>query len=152
MSYNVEAIVKFNDGIAYVLDKPIEFKFYKQGSLIIGLDDSCTFISCYYYDRPTPGFYAFGGRKFDIHLENGEVEHCYGQWWSGGHSKAAELLGEELVHVTYETKDELKKCYVFTGSSAIKSKLEELRQSYSGEIYGYWDYEAKLKGWEAPRR
>lgn len=24
---------------------------------------------------------AFGGRKFDIVLDNGEIEKCEGQWW-----------------------------------------------------------------------
>lgn len=150
--YTVEAIVEFNDGIAYVLDKPVEYKYYKQGNMIIGLDDSCTFVQCYYYDRPTPGFYAFGGHKFDIQLENGEVEHCYGQWWDGGYVKAEKLLGEKLVNVTYRSIDDLKNCYVFFGGAAIDRNIDELRHSYSGKIHGYWEYEAILKGWEAPRR
>ena len=150
--YNVEAIVKFNDGIAYVLDKPVKFKYYKHGKLIIGLDDSCTFVQCYHYDRPTPGFYAFGGHKFDLQLENGEIEHCYGQWWDGGYGEAEQLLGEEFIHVTYNTVDNLRNCYVFYGCCAIKSYLDDLRSSYSGKIHGYREYEAILQGWEAPRR
>ncbi|WKL00871.1 hypothetical protein Q0F98_28665 [Paenibacillus amylolyticus] len=71
MSYQVEAIVKFNQGIAFVLDNPVKYTYYKHGNLIIGLDDTCTFVRCYYYDRPTPGFEAFGGHKFDITLDDG---------------------------------------------------------------------------------
>src|SRR5690625_6053855 len=103
MDYNVEAVVEFNQGVAFVLDKPVKYKYYKQGNLIIGLDDSCTFIRCFKYSRPSPGFYAFGGSKFDLQLENGEVEHCYGQWWDGGYKEASELLGVELVDATFET-------------------------------------------------
>ncbi|SMF88051.1 hypothetical protein SAMN05661091_4084 [Paenibacillus uliginis N3/975] len=143
-------LLKFNDGVAYVLDKPIEYKYYQQGDLIIGIDDSCTFIKSYYYDRPSPGFYAFGGHKFDIPLENGEVVHCYGQWWDGGYEKVESLLGEELVSVTYRDIQSLENCFVFTGSCAIKDSIEKLRQTYTGEVYEYRAYEAMLKGRDYP--
>lgn len=152
MTYEVKAIVEFNSGIAYVLDRPVEFKYYREGNLIIGLDDTCTFVRTYIYDRPSAGFEAFGGSKFDITLENGEVIHCHGQWWDGGIDKAAKLLGDELVRVTFDDIESLKNCFVFTGNYAIKSSLEQLRQTYTGKIYGYWEYEAILKGREAPIR
>ncbi|AIQ54535.1 hypothetical protein [Paenibacillus sp. FSL R7-0331] len=152
MSNQVEAIVTFNDGIAYVLSQPVEFTYYKQGDLIIGLDDTCTFVSCYFYERPSMGFKAFGGREFDITLENGEVIHCDGQWWDGGYQKAEKLLGEELVRVTYEDIESLKKCYVFSGCKAIASSLSKLRETYDGEVQGYWAYEALLKGRDKPIR
>lgn len=152
MSYEVKAVVKFNQGIAFVLNKDVEFTYYKQGSLIIGLDPTCTFVKCYHYERPTPGFSAFGGREFDIPLENGEVIHCNGQWWDGGYSKAAELLGEELISATYNDIKSLKNCYVFYGSAAIKGKVEELRSTYSGDVQGYYAFEAILNGREKPIR
>lgn len=34
---------------------------------------------------------TFGGRKFDIVLDNGEIEKCEGQWWD-----AAALCGVRL--------------------------------------------------------
>ena len=142
----VQAIVKFNDDIAFALANPVKFTYYREGNLIIGLDDTCTFVHCYYYQHPSYGFKAFGGREFDIHLENGEVVHCNGQWWDGGYLKAAELLGEELIDVTYNDVETLKNCYVYYGATGIKSRVEELRRSYTGEVQGYWDYEAKLKG------
>ncbi|WP_339273544.1 hypothetical protein MKY59_20805 [Paenibacillus sp. FSL W8-0426] len=151
MTYKVENIVTFNDGIAFVLDKPVEYKYYKHGNLIIGLDDTCTFVQCYYYQR-MQGFEAFGGHKFDITLENGEVIHCHGQWWDGGYQQAAELLGEELVHATFNDKESLTKCYVFTGSQAIKDSLENLQSTYQGDVQGYWAYEAFLKGRDKPIR
>ncbi|GKU80154.1 hypothetical protein [Paenibacillus sp. L3-i20] len=152
MDNDVQAIVKFNQGIAFVLKKPIEFTYYREGNLIIGLDSTCTFVHCYYYDNPSPGFYAFGGRKFDIQLDNGDVINCYGQWWAGGYQQAAKLLGEELVPVTYKDVESLKDCYVFYGAYAIKSRVAETENNYEGVIYGYWDYEALINGWEKPRR
>lgn len=152
MPYEVEAIVKFNDGVAYVLDKPVEFTYYKEGGLIIGIDDTCTFIQTYYYETPSYGFKAFGGREFDIVLENGDVIHCNGQWWDGGAQKAEELLGEELVHATYNDLENLKECYVFYGCVAVASNLAKLRDTYHGEIQGYWSYEAELKGKDKPIR
>lgn len=148
----VEAVVRFNQGVAFVLKQDVEFTYYKHGSLIIGLDPTCTFVKCYYYERPTPGFQAFGGREFDIHLENGEVIHCNGQWWDGGYIKAAELLGEELVHATYNDVESLKNCYVFYGASAIKSRIEAMKNTFNGTVQGYWEYEAIIKGREKPIR
>ncbi|OBZ13303.1 hypothetical protein [Bacillus sp. FJAT-26390] len=152
MENAVKAIVKFNDGVAYVLDNPVEFTYYREGNIIIGLDSTCTFVNCYVYDRPSPGFQAFGGRRFDIKLDNGDVIECHGQWWNGGYSKAAELLGEKLVSVTYKDVDSLKSCYVFNGACAIKSRVEDMNNNYDGVIHGYWEYEAILNGWEKPRR
>lgn len=31
---------------------------------------------------------AFGGRKFDIVLDNGEIEKCEGQWWDAATDRA----------------------------------------------------------------
>ncbi|WP_145153044.1 hypothetical protein [Paenibacillus xylanexedens] len=152
MSYQVEAIVKFNQGIAFVLDNPVKYTYYKHGNLIIGLDDTCTFVRCYYYDRPTPGFEAFGGHKFDITLDDGEVIHCHGQWWDGGYDRAAELLGEKLIHASYNTAEDLRNCYVFFGSKAVENSLDQLRKTYHGDVQGYWTYEANLKGLDQPRR
>ena len=33
---------------------------------------------------------AFGGRKFDIVLDNGEIEKCEGQWWDAVTDRARE--------------------------------------------------------------
>lgn len=152
MSYKVEKIVNFNDGIGFVLDKPIEFKYRKEGNLIIGIDDTNTFVKTYIYERPSPGFHAFGGHKFDIELENGEVIHCDGQWWDGGYQRAERLLGEKLVSATYNDVESLKNCYVFTGCTAIETNLAKLRDTYKDEIQGYWKYEALLKGRDRPIR
>lgn len=38
---------------------------------------------------------AFGGRKFDIVLDNGEIEKCEGQWWDAATDRAREELEKE---------------------------------------------------------
>lgn len=38
---------------------------------------------------------AFGGRKFDIVLNNGEIEKCEGQWWDAVTDRAREELEKE---------------------------------------------------------
>jgi len=140
------AVVKFNQGEAFVLSDKVEFKYQQHGNLIIGIDDSETFLDLYVYERPTPSFKAFGGHEFDIQLENGEVIHCNGQWWSGGIKQAEHILGKEITNVTYKSQQELKDCYVFTGCCAIKEKLEALRETYDGVVYEYREYEQLLKG------
>lgn len=142
----IQALVKFNSGVALVLDKSPEFKYYRQGNLIIGLDDTCTFVKCYYYERPSLGFYAFGGREFDIQLDDGDIVHCNGQWWDGGYRQASELLGEELMDVTYNDIPSLNDCYVYYGCFAIKSELEEKINSWDKQIYEYYEYEKFIKG------
>jgi hypothetical protein len=145
MSIDLIALVKFNQGKAFVLKDKLELKYNKQDGLIIGLDDSCTFLDLYYYEAPSQGFKAFGGREFDITLENGEVIHCNGQWWSGGSEKASKLLGEEVISCTANDAESLKRCYVYHGYYAIKEQLEELARSYEGKFYEYYEFEKELK-------
>ncbi|HIW31273.1 MAG TPA: hypothetical protein IAA29_00650 [Candidatus Paenibacillus intestinavium] len=142
---NVLALVKMNGRNALVLNNEPKYTYYKHGNLIIGIDDECLFITCYVYSTPTPGFYAFGGHKFDITLDNDEIIHCYGQYWDGGYEKATDLLGIELTTVSYRGINELKNCYVFTGSTIIKEGYERLVQEYTGKVYEYREYENFLR-------
>ena len=58
---------------------------------------------------------AFGGRKFDVVLDNGEIEKCEGQWWDAVTDRAREDEDcEEWEEVDscwgcYEETDELIK-------------------------------------------
>lgn len=140
MKIEVLTLVKFNSNVAMVLRDEISYKYTKYGDLIIGTDQSGTFVRCYEYNRPSPGFFAFAGTDFDISLENGEIIHCYGQWWDGGYKRAAKILGCELVHVAYRSLEELKKCYVFIGTSANKDNLTTLINGYQGKVYRYKEY------------
>jgi hypothetical protein len=138
------ALVKFNSSVAMVLDEMPDLKFKKQGEfpfehVILGSDG--TFLQTYFYDQPGTHWQAFGGRKFDIMMEDGSVEHCYGQWWDGVKETHKKMVDGEIVAVTAASIDDLKKCYVFFGYKGIKHKISELLSQYKGIIYDYWDYE-----------
>jgi hypothetical protein len=139
----VIAITKFNDGIAFVFDEMPPMTYTKYGNkLIIGTNGIKYVV--YTYDLPSPGFYAFEGRKFDIELTDGTIEHCYGQWWDGGYREAEKIIGERLVSLTSSTVQELKKCYVFFGGCISAQKYNELIESYNGRLYGYREYETTI--------
>ena len=136
------AVVRFNSGEAYVLDENPNLEYVKNGNTIVGTDG--IFCNCYFFETPGPRWKAFAGREFDIQLKDGEIVKCNGQWWSGVTEKAVEILGEKPIHITAGFIDDLKKCYVFFGYTAIRSKIEELRKQYNGIVWDYWDYEATI--------
>jgi len=143
---NIIASVKFNTGKAYVVDNIEEYKYYRLGDNIIYGTDGLRYI-CYKYDPPSKNFYAFGGRKFNLKIEDtDEVVECYGQWWDGGYNILEKELGLNLIHFTYNTIDELKKCYVYYGASIDRNKFDEII-SQVGELfyYGYYEYEKVIK-------
>lgn len=137
----VIAITKFNQGHALVLRDKIKFNYEKHGNILIGIDDTGTFVDCLIYERPTAGFKAFGGREFNIELTNGETVHCNGQWWHGGFEKAEKILGSKLVSATVRDIESLEGCYVFSGCCAIKDKYQELIDNYEGRIFGNREFE-----------
>lgn len=137
------ATIKFNDQIALVLSEHPKFNYKQYGDIIIGIDKTETFVNCYRYED-CGNWKAFAGHKFDIQLENGEVIHCDGKWWHGGHKKAEEILGMKLVNVTYQDIESLKQFYVFAGDCAVNDKLEQLISGYDGKIYEYQEYEASI--------
>jgi len=152
-NYKILAKVKFNSGIAVVLNKRPLLKFYRtnhrniqscgeKGNLIYGTDG--LFYDCYFYKRPGRNAMAFGGRKFTINLENGESVDCHGQWWDGAHEEICELLKIELTLVTFRAIEDLKKCYVFAGCTAEVSGWNKLLNSVDMPIHEYREYEKKL--------
>lgn len=139
----VIARVRFNSGFAYVLDTKIEFKYSQHNTCIIGKDGA--FRNFYAYDKPSPGFYAFGGRKFTINLENGGEVEAWGQWWSGLNSESLGLLESPVINVTVGYLDDLKQCYVFSGMWAVSFEFAQLIKEYRGITYEYWDYDKILR-------
>lgn len=75
---------------------------------------------------------AFGGRKFDIVLDSGEIEKCEGQWWDAVTDRAREELEKEgnplskMVLIGVSSVDRLLDCYVYYGLWASESKIEEM--------------------------
>ena len=143
--YEIEAVVKFNDGEALVLNKYPQIKYEKHGGYLFGLDEYGIFVNVYAYERPSGSFKAFAGREFDISMVDGTFTKANGQWWDAGSDKLAEALGSKIIGVTINTKEELSKCYVFFGEKADENEYNKLRDTYSGKVYHYYEYEKILK-------
>ena len=139
----IEAIVKFNSGVAYVFNREPDYKYQRDGDLLWAKDGP--FYSCYGYEPPSRAFQAFGGREFDLKLLDGGVVHCSGEWWDKGLWKLRAKLGLNLGSLSMKTKEQLIKCYVFYGTSCDLDELEKLKAKYYGLIYDYWEYEAVIK-------
>lgn len=138
------AKVEMNNGIALVLNRMPIFKYERFENLLYANDGG--FVSVYYYEKPSRSFQAFGGRKFDLHLLNGETVHCDGQWWDGGTSKLEQTLDVKLRRVAISTIEKLKGCYVYYGgSSLIEQDYQRLIEECEGPVYPYWEYEKLIK-------
>lgn len=93
---------------------------------------------------------AFGGRKFDIVLDNGEIEKCEGQWWDAVTDRAREELGKEgnpfskMMLIGVSSVDRLSDCYVYYGLWASESKIEEMIADYKGHIYEYYEFKEEV--------
>ena len=120
MNNKIIAVVKFNSHEAFVMENPIKLEYTKYGSDTIIGTNGCI-IQCYGYqnDRYSK---AFAGRKFDLQLTDGTIEHCYGQWWDNITKKAREVIQGNIIHVTANSIDRLKNCYVFNGYCGIEEK------------------------------
>lgn len=143
-------IVKFNNGIAIVVDEIPELTYEKYGTYLIGSDDSKLLFDCLYqhYDRFKK---AFAGREFDLRMKDGTITHCEGQYWSGRTQECAKLIGIELGEITIQTLDALKECYVFTryqvNLSVYRSMVSDFFAKNPGyEIFGYWEYDNRING------
>ena len=144
-------IVKFNDGIALVVDEIPALKYEQKGSLLIGSDDSNLLFDCLYFQMPRGNEKAFAGRKFDLPLKDGGSIHCDGKWWQGREVECAKELGIELAHITIRDLAFLKDCYVFGGLSVNKNVYMQMLRDFltenpDYEVYGYWEYEGILCG------
>lgn len=142
------AVVKFNDGEAFVMSEPIELVWNKQkqkdGSDILIASDGI-FCDCLYIDRSWKYPEAFAGRKFIKTMKDGEQIKCEGQFWSGWRWPATEMY-PETRHVTAAHIGDLKSCYVFFGWRGINSEIDRLRKAYRGPVYEYFDYDYLLNG------
>lgn len=93
---------------------------------------------------------AFGGIKFDVVLDNGEVEECEGQWWDAVTDRAREELKKEgnpfskMMLIGVSSVDRLLDCYVYYGLWASKSKIEEMIANYKGRIYEYYEFKREV--------
>lgn len=73
-----------------------------------------------------------------LNMKDGSQRIVKDHWWSGV------LPGHQSV--TACDMESLKKCYVFFGGMAITADdFQALRDSYTGCVYPYWDYEKVIK-------
>lgn len=144
----IEALTKFNDGVAFVLNrKPnLIWRSLNNKKILYGTDG--VFYNVLGYGACSGSSKAFGGSKFTVTLEDGEQIECYGQYWSGGHGVVEKELGIKLCSTPIGTIEGLKSCYVFSGMNADIEKINELREVYKsngGVVYPYYDYEKIIK-------
>lgn len=142
--FRVINVVKFNDGVALVVDRMPELKYTKMDhETIIGEDSGAH--KFYGFELPSPGFVAFAGRKFELVLTDGSVIKCNGQWWALKTAAAQELF-PKTYHVTMATEDLLRECYVFYGYSFESGAFSRLMNQAAGmKNYEYREYEKLLK-------
>lgn len=138
------AVTHFNSGEALVLDLKPDLIYNKYNdTTIIGTDG--LFYQCYGYEAPTRYSKAFGGSQFDIILSDGSIEHCNGQWWGSVTKYAKEIIGIDYVEVTCASIQSLQRFYVFSKYLMNRDDYIALRKTYTGTVYGYWDFETELK-------
>ena len=125
-------IVKFNDGVAFVVDKMPDLAYEKMVApvsacegeyekftfagreFLIGSDESGVFYDVLYHRVEPGGRKAFGGHEFSLPMKDGGTFKTDGWWWDGGSSVAAKMLGIEMGGVTIQDRPSLEKCFVFT--------------------------------------
>lgn len=131
-----------NPQVMIVVDRNPEYVYTKTGKQLIANDSG--FYSKMYIDGPSPGD-AFGGSKFDIKLDTGELFHCNGQVWDGTpwpHMMAGKpiLETEPTSSVGVATLESLAKCYVFCGSYASTAMINDWL-SKNEPSYDYYKYD-----------
>jgi hypothetical protein len=131
----VVAVVQFNKGEALVLNRPVNFTYQKVGNDYIGSDGPLT--RALYYSRASAAFRAFAGSELTLQMIDGSVQKIKDHWWSG--------VPSEHIDVVVGDVESLKKCYVFGSASIRGQDLQTLRESYTGCVYPYWDYEKVIK-------
>lgn len=80
---------------------------------------------------------AFGGRKFDIVLDNGEVEKCEGQWWDAVTDRAREELEKEEISTHW---------YFIVGKP--ESIIDELINLEIGDTNVFYPHIKKNRPWD----
>lgn len=134
-----------------VVDRKPEYIYRRVGIQLIAEDSG--FFQLRYIHGPVPGD-AFGGAKFDMQLEGGEVLHCEGQVWDGTPwphmMRGKEPVNlEPMISIGVATLDELRKCYVFMGGNLLVSKLEAwLKDNKPTYDYYKYDERSSLEYWE----
>ena len=135
--FKVVSVVKFNDGEALVLNRPIEFVYDidpKDGKSFIGVDGPFRDFLGYSCGC---GMKAFAGRELTLKMADGSTKKIKDYWW--------QTCKKGYTDITVKDVEGLKRCYVFHGASITLEDLEILRVTYTGQTYAYYDYEKIIK-------
>ena len=157
----IVALVRFNSGLALVLDQPVELKYRLEkidgNRYLVG--EHGPFRSFLGYRRSRGrNDRAFAGRTLELTAHNGVTIRVKDHWWSCGDPT------NQTTSVTFGTIPELQKCYVFSGArcepEALQAMLDEYNNRTSepygwpdgGYIYPYWDFEKVINYNETTQR
>jgi len=116
-----------------VLNRRPVFCYERVDGWLIAEDSG--FFDFYHYGRPSGGFVAFAGRKFDIPMQDGSTEKAYGQWWFGTPPDYRELV----YGTAYGTPEGLAKCNVFC-SIAVDRDIVDAWLSENTPSNNYFKY------------
>ena len=89
--------------------------------------------------------------EFDLVLDDGSIEHCYGQWWDTINSDMKDYVPiNNIISFAYSSINKLKDSYVFYGGKVDKLWLDNLISEYNATNkdhleYEYWEYKNLLK-------
>lgn len=132
----IVAVVQCNSSEALVLNRPLNFIYEEIGRDLIGVDGPFKRPLLY---SPAGGYFkAFAGSEMTLNMRDGSQKKIKDHWWSG-------CLPDHQSVTTCDLAS-LKKCYVFFGGMVIAPEdYKTLRDSYTGCVYPYWDYEKVIK-------
>ncbi|MBL5913964.1 hypothetical protein JBO41_17515 [Enterobacter asburiae] len=132
----VIAVVQVNNREALVLNRPLNFVYDEIGRDLIGSDGP--FKRPLLYSPASAAFKAFAGSEMTLNMRDGSQRKVKDHWWSGCLPEHQDVTACDL--------ESLKRCYVFFGGMAITPEdYQALRDSYTGCVYPYWDYEKLIK-------
>lgn len=132
--FRVVAVVKFNDGEALVLNRPIDLVYEEVGRDYVGSDGPFRDFLGY---GTMGGGKAFAGRTLHLTMADGSVRDIKDHWWS--------TYAKGYDSVVVGNVEALKKCYVFGSAHMKPEDYATLRATYTGGVFDYWDYEKILK-------
>jgi len=139
--FKVVAVVKFNDGEALVLNRPIDFVYHEVGKSFVGEDGP--FRDFLGYEKSCGSMKAFAGRELTLKMADGTTKKIKDDWWQS--------CKTGYIDITVKDVEGLQRCYVFNRASITPEDLKVLRSSYTGQVYSYRDYE-KINNYDYERK
>jgi len=131
----IKDIILHNSQLFLIMEREPDFKYERKGNWLIAEDSG--FYSFFCYGKPSRGSQAFGGRRFDIPLSNGEIIQADGQWWDGKPEGY-----DHVMSIGVATVAQLERCYVFCFGKVERSLIDEWLKN-NEPSNDYYKYEKK---------